>query len=82
MTKYEKKVRKIMLQYGCYFQRRGKGDHDIWYSLITNISIITSQQFRLNRYSVLKNTKKGSDYYATIRCFTSNLKRKIYWNIF
>lgn len=29
MAEYEKKVRKIMLQNGCSFVRRGKGDHDI-----------------------------------------------------
>lgn len=39
MAEYEKKVRKIMLQNGCTFVRRGKGDHDIWYSPITNRNI-------------------------------------------
>jgi predicted RNA binding protein YcfA (HicA-like mRNA interferase family) len=32
MAEYEKKVREILLQNGCNFVRRGKGDHDIWYS--------------------------------------------------
>lgn len=35
MAEYEKKVRKILSQNGCSFQRRGKSDHDIWYSPIT-----------------------------------------------
>lgn len=35
MAEYEKKIRKILSQNGCSFQRRGKGDHDIWYSPIT-----------------------------------------------
>ena len=35
MAEYEKKVRQILSQNGCSFQRRGKGDHDIWYSPIT-----------------------------------------------
>lgn len=30
MAEYEKKVRKILKEHGCYFVRRGKGDHDIW----------------------------------------------------
>jgi predicted RNA binding protein YcfA (HicA-like mRNA interferase family) len=36
MAEYEKKVREILKAYGCTFVRRGKGDHDIWYSPITN----------------------------------------------
>ena len=36
MAEYEKKVRLILKEYGCSFVRRGKGDHDIWYSPITN----------------------------------------------
>ena len=36
MAEYEKKVREILSEHDCYFVRRGKGDHDIWYSLITN----------------------------------------------
>ena len=34
MAEYEKKVREILLQNGCTFLRRGKGDHDIWKSPI------------------------------------------------
>jgi predicted RNA binding protein YcfA (HicA-like mRNA interferase family) len=36
MAEYEKKVREILKANGCTFVRRGKGDHDIWYSPITN----------------------------------------------
>ena len=36
MAEYEKKVRQILLEYGCSFVRHGKGDHDIWHSPITN----------------------------------------------
>ena len=39
MAEFEKKVRDVLNQYGCYFVRRGKGDHDIWYSPITNTNI-------------------------------------------
>ncbi|MBQ6505294.1 MAG: type II toxin-antitoxin system HicA family toxin [Flexilinea sp.] len=31
----KKKVREILFRYGCYFVRRGKGDHDIWFSPIS-----------------------------------------------
>lgn len=36
MAEYEKKLRDILLQNKCMFVRHGKGDHDIWYSPITN----------------------------------------------
>ena len=36
MAEYEKKVREILAQNKCFFKRHGKGDHDIWYSPITN----------------------------------------------
>ncbi len=36
MAEYEKKVREILMQNGCYFLRHGKGDHDIWRNPITN----------------------------------------------
>ena len=36
MAEYEKKVREILSKNGCEFLRHGKGDHDIWYSPITN----------------------------------------------
>ena len=35
MAEYEKQVRNILALNGCSFVRRGKGDHDIWYSPIT-----------------------------------------------
>jgi predicted RNA binding protein YcfA (HicA-like mRNA interferase family) len=35
MAEYEKKVRKILKENGCNFVRRGKGDHDMWHSPIT-----------------------------------------------
>jgi predicted RNA binding protein YcfA (HicA-like mRNA interferase family) len=36
MAEYEKKVRKILAENGCRFVRHGRGDHDIWYSPITD----------------------------------------------
>ncbi|MCL2230460.1 MAG: type II toxin-antitoxin system HicA family toxin [Treponema sp.] len=38
MAEYEKKVRQILNENGCYFVRHGKGDHDIWHSPINNKS--------------------------------------------
>jgi hypothetical protein len=39
MAEYEKKVRDKLSQNGCYFVRRGKGDHDIWFCPIVNKSL-------------------------------------------
>ena len=36
MAEFEKKVREILKDNNCWFVRRGKGNHDIWYSSITN----------------------------------------------
>ena len=39
MAEYEKKVRHVLKEHGCYFVRHGRGDHDIWYSPINNRNI-------------------------------------------
>jgi len=38
MAEYEKVVRRVLRKNGCSFVRHGKGDHDIWFSPITNNS--------------------------------------------
>lgn len=35
MAEYEKRVRDILTENSCTFCRRGKGNHDIWYSPLT-----------------------------------------------
>ena len=39
MAEYEKIVREELKKNGCRFVRHGKGDHDIWYSPITNTNV-------------------------------------------
>jgi len=39
MAEYEKQVRSKLSENGCYFLRRDKGDHDIWFSPITKLQI-------------------------------------------
>lgn len=36
MVTYEARVRELLSRHGCRFIRRGKGDHDIWFSPLTN----------------------------------------------
>jgi hypothetical protein len=36
MADFAKKIRDILGKHGCTYLRHGKGDHDIWYSPLTN----------------------------------------------
>ena len=46
MAEYEKRVREILAQNGCTFVRRGKGDHDIWYSPLTQRSVTVDTRIK------------------------------------
>lgn len=50
MAEYEKKVREILSQNGCYFVRHGKGDHDIWYSPISSRHVTVDSKIK-SRYT-------------------------------
>ncbi len=39
MAEYEKLVRAILKEHGYSFQRRSKGDHDIWHNSVTGRSV-------------------------------------------
>ena len=62
MAEYEKRVRKILTQNGCYFVRRGKGDHDIWFSPITGVNVTVDGKIksRFTANAILKQS--GIDY--------------------
>jgi hypothetical protein len=38
-SRYGRELKRILRAHGCRFVRHGKGDHEIWYSPITNINI-------------------------------------------
>ena len=46
MAEYEKKIRNILSENGCKFVRHGKGDHDIWYSPITDRNITVDSKIK------------------------------------
>lgn len=50
------KLKKILMEAGCYFERPGKGDHDIWYSPITQRRFVVDSaiQSRHTANAVLK----------------------------
>ena len=58
MAEYEKKVRDILSRNNCSFVRRGKGDHDIWYSPITerNITVDTKIKSRHTANAIMKQS--------------------------
>jgi len=64
MADYEKKVRTILGENKCYFVRRGKGDHDIWYSPITdrNITVDTKIKSRHTANAILKQSGIASKF--------------------
>lgn len=58
MAEYEKKVREILSQYKCCFVRHGKGDHDIWYSPLTDrhITVDTRIKSRHTANAIMKQS--------------------------
>jgi len=46
MAEYDKRVRKLLDEHGCEFIRRGKGDHDIWYSPATKRHVTVDSKIK------------------------------------
>lgn len=44
-------VKKLLIEAGCYFKRQGKGDHEIWYSPITDINFVVDNKIK-SRHTV------------------------------
>ncbi len=40
MPEYTKKLKRRLMDAGCSFDRQGKGDHEIWFSPVTNIKLV------------------------------------------
>ena len=58
MAEYEKKVRELLKRNGCHFVRHGRGDHDIWYSPITdsNVTVDGKIKSRFTANAILKQS--------------------------
>lgn len=39
-------LKEILIEASCYFQRQGKGDHEIWYSPITQRNFVVDQSIK------------------------------------
>ena len=56
MAGYEKIVRDVLRSNGCSFLRHGKGDHEIWYSPISdrNVSVDGKIKSRHSANAIMK----------------------------
>jgi hypothetical protein len=45
-SNYAAPLKKLLEQAGCSFRRHGKGDHDIWFSPITQISFVVDSKIK------------------------------------
>jgi len=45
-SSFTPQVKRILLDHGCSFERQGKGDHEIWYSPITNRRLVVDQDIK------------------------------------
>ena len=61
MATYEREVRNLLVQAGCSFHREGKGDHEIWYSPLTDryITVDGKIKSRHTANAILKQAGVG-----------------------
>lgn len=50
MANYTPLLKKLLREKGCYFERQGKGDHEIWYSPITARRFVVDSKIK-SRYT-------------------------------
>ena len=62
MADYEKKVRELIKENGCKFIRHGKGDHDVWYSPITNRNFSVDGKIKSRHTANAIMKQSGIDY--------------------
>jgi hypothetical protein len=46
MSDFAKDLKKLLRDKGCSFDRQGKGDHEIWFSPITNIRFVVDNKIK------------------------------------
>jgi len=63
MAEYEKKVRAVLEENGCVFIRRGKGDHDIWHSPVTNRNFPVDTRIKSRHVANTIMKQSGIDYH-------------------
>ena len=56
MGDYSKELKRLLREAGCTFVRQGKGDHEIWYSPITDTNFPVDQSIK-SRHTANKTLK-------------------------
>ena len=46
MSNYTPHLKRILKDAGCFFERQGKGDHEIWFSPITGIRFTVDSKIK------------------------------------
>jgi predicted RNA binding protein YcfA (HicA-like mRNA interferase family) len=46
MSDLTPQLKKILKEAGCYFERQGKGDHEIWFSHITGVRFVVDHAIK------------------------------------
>jgi hypothetical protein len=46
MSDYTKDLKRYLQDAGCRFDRQGKGDHEIWFSPLTNIKFVIDNHIK------------------------------------
>lgn len=46
MVDYTPKLKQVLREAGCTFERPGKGDHEIWFSPITGIRFVVDRTIK------------------------------------
>jgi len=46
MSDFAPKLKKYLKNAGCFFERQGKGDHEIWFSPITGIRFVVDNAIK------------------------------------
>ena len=51
MSDFSRELKQYLKEAGCCFERQGKGDHEIWFSPITNIRFVVDNRIK-SRHTV------------------------------
>ena len=62
MAGFEREVRRVLLDHGCTFVRHGRGDHDIWYSPITDRHFVVDGKIKSRHTANAIMKQAGADY--------------------
>lgn len=46
MANFTRDLKQYLKEAGCYFERQGKGDHEIWFSPITRIRFVVDNHIK------------------------------------